>query len=334
MAEKLKGRQKAAILMVSLGQEVAAEVFKHLKGEEIEELTLEIAKLNKVQSDSKDKVYEEFSEMMIAQQYMSQGGINYAKELLQKSLGENKAFEIISKLTSSLQVRPFDFIQRTESEQILNFISGEHPQIIALIVSYLPPDKSGEIISSLPPEKQVDIARRIAQMERTSPEMIREVERILERKISTVMGQDYTMTGGIDALVEILNNVDRATEKTIIEGLEDAEAELAEDVKKKMFVFEDIILLDDKSVQQILKNVENKDLTMALKGSSEEVSEKIFKNMSKRAADNLREDMEYSGPVRVRDVQEAQQKIVAVVRKLEESGEIVIARGSEDEMIV
>jgi flagellar motor switch protein FliG len=334
VAEKLKGRQKAAILMVSLGQEVAAEVFKHLKGEEIEELTLEIAKLNKVQSDAKEKVFEEFSEMMVAQQYMSQGGINYAKELLQKSLGENKAFEIISKLTSSLQVRPFDFIQRTESEQILNFISGEHPQIIALIVSYLPPDKSGEIISSLPPEKQVDIARRIAQMERTSPEMIREVERILERKISTVMGQDYTMTGGIDALVEILNNVDRGTEKTIIEGLEDAEAELAEDVKKKMFVFEDIMLLDDKSVQQILKNVENKDLTMALKGSSEEVSEKIFKNMSKRAADNLREDMEYSGPVRVRDVQEAQQKIVAVVRKLEESGEIVIARGSEDEMIV
>jgi flagellar motor switch protein FliG len=334
VAEKLKGRQKAAILMVSLGQEVAAEVFKHLKGEEIEELTLEIAKLNKVQTDAKEKVFEEFSEMMIAQQYMSQGGINYAKELLQKSLGENKAFEIISKLTSSLQVRPFDFIQRTESEQILNFISGEHPQIIALIVSYLPPDKSGEIISSLPPEKQVDIARRIAQMERTSPEMIREVERILERKISTVMGQDYTMTGGIDALVEILNNVDRSTEKTIIEGLEDAEAELAEDIKKKMFVFEDIMLLDDKSVQQILKNVENKDLTMALKGSSEEVSEKIFKNMSKRAADNLREDMEYSGPVRVRDVQEAQQKIVAVVRKLEESGEIVIARGSEDEMIV
>jgi flagellar motor switch protein FliG len=334
VAEKLKGRQKAAILMVSLGQEIAAEVFKHLKGDEIEELTLEIAKLNKIQSEAKEKVFEEFSEMMIAQQYMSQGGINYARELLQKSLGENKAFEIISKLTSSLQVRPFDFIQRTESEQILNFISGEHPQIIALIVSYLPADKSGEIISSLPPEKQVDIARRIAQMERTSPEMIREVERILERKISTVMGQDYTMTGGIDALVEILNNVDRATEKTIIEGLEDAEAELAEDIKKKMFVFEDIMLLDDKSVQQILKNVENKDLTMALKGSSEEVSEKIFKNMSKRAADNLREDMEYSGPVRVRDVQEAQQKIVAAVRKLEESGEIVIARGNEDEMIV
>ncbi|TDT69139.1 flagellar motor switch protein FliG [Hypnocyclicus thermotrophus] len=334
MAEKLTGKQKAAILMIALGQDAAAEVFKYLKPDEIEDLTFEIAKVNKVQLDQKEKVYEEFNEMMVAQQYISQGGINYARELLQKAVGENKAVEIITKLTSNLQVRPFDFIQRTESEQILNFISGEHPQIIALIISYLPADKAGEIMSHLPSEKQIDIARRIAQMERTSPEMIREVERILERKISTVMGQDYTMTGGIDALVEILNNVDRTTEKTIIEGLEEAEATLAEEVKKKMFVFEDLILLDDKSVQQVLKNVENKDLTMALKGSSEEVAEKIFKNMSKRAADNLREDMEYTGPVRVRDVQEAQQRIVAVVRKLEESGEIQIARGSEDELIV
>ncbi len=331
---RLKGKQKSAILLISLGQEIASEVFKHLKDDEIEQLTLEIARLHKVDAETKDAVYNEFNELMMAQQYISQGGINYAKELLQKALGESKALEIITKLTSSLQVKPFDFIQRTEPSQILNFISSEHPQTIALIISYLSADKAGQIISELGPEKQADIARRIALMDRTSPEMIREVERVLERKLSSVVGQDYTSTGGIDALVEILNNVDRGTEKTIIESLEDQEPELAEEIKKRMFVFEDIILLDDRGIQMVLRGVDNKDLSLALKGSSEEVKEKILKNMSKRAAETLREDMEYMGPVRVKDVQDAQQKIVNAIRKLEESGEIVIARGSEDDMIV
>ncbi len=338
MADKvdlnLKGKQKAAILLVALGQEVAADVFKHLKDEEIEQLTLEIARLHKVDSTTKTKVYDEFSQLMTAQSYISQGGLGYAKELLQKALGEDKALEIITKLTSSLQVKPFDFIQRTEPSQILNFISGEHPQTIALIISYLPSDKAGQIISELPPEKQADIAKRIAMMDRTSPEMIREVERVLERKLSSVVGQDYTSAGGIDALVDILNNVDRGTEKTIIESLEDQEPELAEEVKKRMFVFEDIILLDDRGIQLVLRSVDNKELGLALKGASEEVADKILKNMSKRAAENLREDMEYMGPVRVKDVQEAQQKVVNIIRRLEENGEIVIARGSEDEMIV
>ncbi len=337
MADKdpnLKGKQKAAILLVALGQDVAADVFKHLKDEEIEQLTLEIARLHKVDSTTKNRVYDEFSQLMTAQSYISQGGLGYAKELLQKALGEDKALEIITKLTSSLQVKPFDFIQRTEPSQILNFISGEHPQTIALIISYLPPDKSGQIISELPPEKQADIAKRIAMMDRTSPEMIREVERVLERKLSSVVGQDYTSAGGIDSLVEILNNVDRGTEKTIIESLEDQESELAEEVKKRMFVFEDIILLDDRGIQLVLRSVDNKELGLALKGASEEVADKILKNMSKRAAENLQEDMDYMGPVRVKDVQEAQQKVVNIIRRLEENGEIIIARGSEDEMIV
>lgn len=332
--ESLKGKQKAAILLISLGQEVAAEVFKHLKDDEIESLTLEIARLHKVDSETRDIVYDEFSELMMAQQYISQGGINFAKDILQKALGENKALEIITKLTSSLQVKPFDFIQRTEPSQILNFISGEHPQTIALIISYLPSDKAGLIVSELPPEKQADIAKRLALMDRTSPEMIREVERVLERKLSTVVGQDYTSTGGIDALVEILNNVDRGTEKTIIESLEDQEPELAEEVKKRMFVFEDIILLDDKGIQLLIRNIDTKELSLALKGASEEVMEKMLRNMSSRAAETLREDMEFMGPVRVKDVQDSQQKIVNAVRRLEDSGEIVIARGSEDEMIV
>ncbi len=334
MADKMTGKDKAAILLIALGQEISKEVFKHLEGEEIEELYLQIAKTTKVSPEAKDRVFEEFNELMLAQQYLAQGGITYARELLQSALGESKAVEIITKLTSSLQVRPFDFIQKTESEQILNFIQGEHPQIIALIISYLPAQKAGEIFRNLSEEKQVDIARRIASMERTSPEMIREVERVLERKLSTVVGQDYTSAGGLDTLIEMLANVDRGTEKTIIESLSETDPELAEEIRKRMFVFEDIILLDDRAIQQVLKSVESKDLSLALKGSSEDVSEKIFKNMSKRAADMLREDMEFAGPIRVKDVQEAQQKIVNVIRKLEETGEIVIARGGEDEMIV
>ncbi len=334
MADKMTGKDKAAILLIALGQEISKEVFKHLEGEEIEELYLQIAKTTKVSPEAKDRVFEEFNELMLAQQYLAQGGITYARELLQSALGESKAVEIITKLTSSLQVRPFDFIQKTESEQILNFIQGEHPQIIALIISYLPAQKAGEIFRNLSEEKQVDIARRIASMERTSPEMIREVERVLERKLSTVVGQDYTSAGGLDTLIEMLANVDSGTEKTIIESLSETDPELAEEIRKRMFVFEDIILLDDRAIQQVLKSVESKDLSLALKGSSEDVSEKIFKNMSKRAADMLREDMEFAGPVRVKDVQEAQQKIVNVIRKLEETGEIVIARGGEDEMIV
>lgn len=334
MADKLTGKEKAAILLIALGQDISKEVFKHLESEEIEELYLQIAKTTKVSSEMKDRVFEEFNELMLAQQYLAQGGITYARELLQSALGESKAVEIITKLTSSLQVRPFDFIQKTESEQIFNFIQGEHPQIIALIVSYLPANKAGEIFRNLPEEKQVDIARRIASMERTSPEMIREVERVLERKLSTVVGQDYTSAGGLDTLIEMLANVDRGTEKTIIESLSETDPELAEEIRKRMFVFEDVILLDDRAVQQVLKSVESKDLSLALKGSSEDVSEKVFKNMSKRAADMLREDMEFAGPVRVKDVQEAQQRIVNVIRKLEETGEIVIARGGEDEMIV
>ena len=334
MADKLTGKEKAAILLIALGQDISKEVFKHLESKEIEELYLQIAKTTKVSSEMKDRVFEEFNELMLAQQYLAQGGITYARELLQSALGESKAVEIITKLTSSLQVRPFDFIQKTESEQILNFIQGEHPQIIALIVSYLPANKAGEIFRNLPEEKQIDIARRIASMERTSPEMIREVERVLERKLSTVVGQDYTSAGGLDTLIEMLANVDRGTEKTIIESLSETDPELAEEIRKRMFVFEDVILLDDRAIQQVLKSVESKDLSLALKGSSEDVSEKVFKNMSKRAADMLREDMEFAGPVRVKDVQEAQQRIVNVIRKLEETGEIVIARGGEDEMIV
>ena len=330
----LTGRQKAAIFLVSLGPEVSSEIFKHLREEEIEQLTFEIARLDKVEPADKDKVLMEFQELMLAQEFITSGGIDYAREVLEKALGTQKAVDIINRLTSSLQVRPFDFIRRTDPSHLLNFIQSEHPQTIALILSYLEPAKASQILSSLPHEIQADVAKRIATMDRTSPDVRREVERVLERKLSTLASEDYTSAGGIDAIVEILNMVDRGTEKTIIESLEDEDPELAEEIKKRMFVFEDIVLLDDRSIQKLLREVDQQELAKALKAVDTEVQDKIFRNMSKRAASLLKEDMEFMGPIRLKDVEESQQKIVNIIRKLEEAGEIVVARAGEDELVV
>ncbi|ACB84975.1 flagellar motor switch protein FliG [Natranaerobius thermophilus] len=332
--EELSPKQKAAVLMISLGSDTSAEVMKHLSEEEIEQLTLEIANVQKVDTEQREDVLNEFHQMAVAQDYISQGGINYAKEVLERALGSQKAMNIIDRLTSSLQVKPFEFMRKTEPSQVINFIQNEHPQTIALILAYLQPEQSSMILSALPSEKQVDVARRIAVMERTSPEIIKEVEQILERKLSSVMTQDYTSAGGISAIVDVLNNVDRATEKTILENLETEDPDLAEEIKKRLFVFDDIVLLDDRSIQRVIREVEQKDLTMALKVAGDEVKDRVFKNMSKRMSDLIKEEMDYMGPVRLRDVEESQQKIVNLIRSLEESGEIVIARGKEDEVIV
>jgi flagellar motor switch protein FliG len=270
---------------------------------------------------------------MMAQEFISRGGIDQARSILEKALGTQKAIDIVNRLTSSLQVRPFDFVRRQDPAQLLNFIQNEHPQTIALILSYLDAPKSALIMSSLPHQIQADVTRRIAKMDRTSPEVLREVERVLERKLSTLSNEDYTMAGGVDVVVEVLNNVDRSTEKSIIEALEEEDPELAEEIKKKMFVFEDIVLLDDKAIQKVLRELDNQDLAKALKAVDTEVQEKIFRNMSKRAAGLLREDMEFMGPIRLKDVEEAQQKIVNIIRKLEEDGEIVVARAGEDELV-
>ncbi|SKC74452.1 flagellar motor switch protein FliG [Maledivibacter halophilus] len=330
----LTGREKAAVLLISLGPDKSAKIFKHLQDDEIEELTLEIANMRKIPSEEKDEVLEEFYQVCLAQNYISEGGINYAKEVLEKAMGSNKALEIINKLTASLQVRPFDFVRKADASQLLNFIQNEHPQTIALILSYLGPGQSAQILSALPQEKQADVAQRIATMDRTSPEIIKEVEYILERKLSSMVTQDYTTTGGVQTIVDILNSVDRGTEKFIMETLEIQDAELAEDIKKRMFVFEDIITLDSVSVQRFIREVENNDLAVALKGSTQEVKDMIFANMSKRMAEMIKEDMEFMGPIRLRDVEEAQQKIVNIIRKLEEAGEIILARGGGDEIIV
>lgn len=332
--EKLSGLQKAAVLMIALGPEKSAAIFKHLKEEEIEELTLEIANTRSITPQVKESVVNEFYQVCLAQQYIAEGGINYARELLEKSFGAEKAMDVIGKLTASLQVKPFEFVRKTDATQLLNFIQDEHPQTIALILSYLSAAQSALIISALPPDRQSDVAKRIAVMDRTSPDVIKEVEKVLESKLSSLVNQDYTIIGGVDAVVEILNTVDRGTEKHIMETLEIEEPELADEIRKKMFVFEDILLLDDRAIQRVLRDVDNGDLAMALKGSNEDVQNAIFNNLSKRLAVMIKEDMEFMGPVRMKDVEEAQQKIVNIIRKLEDSAEIVISRGGGDEIIV
>ncbi len=334
MENEMTGTEKAAVLLITLGPEKSATIFKHLKEEEIEELTLEIANTRSVSSQVKEEVLAEFYQVCLAQQYIAEGGISYAKELLEKALGEDAAQGVISRLTASLQVKPFEFVRKTDPSQLLNFIQDEHPQTIAMILSYLSPTQASMILGALTPDKQADVSRRIATMDRTSPDVIKEVERVLERKLASLVNQDYTVVGGVDSIVAILNAVDRGTEKHIMESLEIEDPELADEIRKKMFVFEDILLLDDRAIQRVLRDVDNNDLALALKSSNEEVKSAVFRNLSKRLAAMIEEDMEYMGPVRMKDVEEAQQKIVGIIRKLEDAGEIVISRGGGDEIIV
>jgi flagellar motor switch protein FliG len=330
----LTGRQKAAILLISLGPELSAKIFQHLEEDDIEQLTMEIANLRQVDPKRRDEVLAEFSQLLQAHEYITLGGINYARQVLEAALGEEKAHEIIGRLTASLQVRPFDFARKTDPSQLANFIQNEHPQTIALILAYLDPNQAGIVLSSLPADKQVEVTQRLATMNHTLPEVLFEVEGVLEKKLANFVTQEYTEAGGLESVVEVLNRVDRGTERTIMEGLEELDAELADEIKKRMFMFEDLVTLDDRAVQLVLREVDNRELALALKMASSEVAQKIYRNMSKRAAEMLQEDLQYLGPVRLRDVEEAQQKIVNVVRRLEEAGEIIVARGGEEKIIV
>ena len=333
-ASELTGREKAAILLITIGPEKSAQVFKHLKEEEIEALTLEIANISAVMPETREDVLNEFYEICLAQQYITEGGITYAKQILEKALGETKAYEVISKLTVSLQVRPFDFVRKADTTQILNFIQNEHPQTIALILAYIRPKQAAEVLSELSPDKQAEVAKRIAQMDRTSPDVIKEVEKVLEKKLSSMLTEDFTTVGGVDSVVDILNSVDRTTEKHIMETLDVEDSNLAEEIKKKMFVFEDILTLDNRAIQILLRqDIDNRELAVALKGSSQELQNLIFANQSKRLAAMIKEDMEYMGPVRRSDVEDAQQKIVNIVRKLQDMGEIIISRSGGDDVI-
>ncbi|MGL5674988.1 MAG: flagellar motor switch protein FliG [Cellulosilyticaceae bacterium] len=327
-------KQKAAMLLIALGPEKSSKIFKYLKEEEIEELTLEIASIRSISPKVKEEVLQEFYEICLAQEYIAEGGIGYAKQLLEQALGSDKAVEVINKLTVSLQVRPFEFARKTDASQLVNFIQNEHPQTIALILSYLRPSQASAILTALPVDMQADTARRIAMMDRASPDVVNEVERELEKRLSTLVSEEYATIGGVDAIVEIINQVDRATEKNIMESLEIEDPELAETIKKRMFVFEDIITLDPRSIQRVLREVDNHELAIALKGAGDKVKEVILSNVSKRLATMIEEDLEFMGPKRMKEIEDAQQKIVNIIRRLEDANEIVISRGAGDEIIV
>jgi len=330
----LTPKEKAAILLISLGKEYSAELYRFLSEDEISDMTLSITTTRRVEPEVREQIVSEFYEMCLAQKFITEGGIDYAREILEQAVGPDRAEEMIRKLSSSLQVRPFDFIRRVDSTQILNVIHNEHPQIIALVLSYIEPKQSAQIIASLPPERQTEIIARISNMGSTSPEYVKEAERILERKVTSMGYTENIIVGGIDTIVEIINSLDRSSEKNILESLDISDSELADEIRKRMFVFEDIAKLNNVTVQRVLREINNADLAVALKMATEDVTRTIFSNISKRLQEMVKDDMDVMGPVRVRDVEEAQQRIVNVIRKLEDEGEIVVARGEGDDLIV
>lgn len=329
----IPGRAKAAILLIFLGPKTSNSILQSLTDNEIETVTVEVAKQRRVSAEDKLSVLYEFEQLMMARQFYSQGGLEYAKSLLEETIGPGKALEIIAKMGTSLQVHPFEAARTADPTQLATLIHNEHPQMIALVLAYLQSDKAAIILQSMTPDVQVEIAKRLALMDRTSPDIAREVEMYLEEKLSGIMGQDFTSVGGLDSLISVLNSVERATEKNIIDTMEIQEPTLAEEVKKRLFVFEDVVLIDDKGLQAVLKEVDQKDLPIALKGVSDEVKEKFYKNMSKRASEMLKDEMSYMGPVRVKDVDQAQQKIVAIIKNLEAKGELVVSRPGEEGLV-
>ena len=331
----LNGLTKSAILLLAVGPETASLILRKLDRDTVEEVTREVASLKDVPAEKRNGIVEEFYNLVLARQYVDVGGLDYARALLEKCLPRDEAANIIEQIEHQVHQQPFSFLQKAESENLLTFIQEEHPQTIALILAHLPSGKAAEILVGLPPAKQIEVVTRVANMEQTSPEVIKEVERGLEQRLSGIVSQRFQKVGGVEAVAEMLNLADRSTEKAIFESLESEDPDLVEQIRRLMFVFEDILLVNDKGIQAVLKEIDNDDLALALRTASEELKEKIFKNMSERAAQLIKEDMEYMGPVRVSDVEAAQQKIVDVVRRLEDAGEIVIAgRGGEKELVV
>ncbi|MDE3074987.1 MAG: flagellar motor switch protein FliG [Chloroflexota bacterium] len=330
----LTGREKAAGLLIGLGPEISAGIIRILPEGEVDKITTELLNTDRLDSSVRDAIFEEAYQLSLGHEYVSSGGIDFAKEALLRALGKEKAGEILDKITSTLQESPFAFIKKADPVQLVSYIQGEHPQTLALVLANLTPIQSASILASLDPAVQADVARRIAVMDRTSPEVIAQVEGVLKKKLGTVLTQEVTSMGGLDYLVKVLNQVDRLTEKNILDTLDQDEPDLAEDIKKQMFVFENVTLLDDRSIQRVLKEIDTRELAMALRGASEIVKNKIFRNMSLRAAEMLREDMAITGPVRLRNVEEAQQRIVKIIRRLEEADEIVIVRGGGPDVVI
>lgn len=328
--ENLSPLTKAAILLVSLDTDVASRILAHLDRQQVELVSMEIARLGDIAPDMRERVLEEFYQRCVASRYIEEGGVEYARTLLGKSLDARDAARILDDVEQTIYGSPFHFLQKTDPASIAAFIQDEHPQTIALVLSYLPPHVAGQVLENLPARRQTEVTRRIATMEQTSPETVREVEQGLSQRLSAVMGQNLRRAGGVEAIAEILNNVSRTTEKGVLEAIEEENPDLAEDIRKRMFTFADLVRVNDRGVQTLLKEIEPDELALALKMAPEEVANKIFSNMSERAAGNVREEMEYIGPQRVSDVEAAQQRIVDIIRRLEEAGELIIeGRGSE-----
>ena len=333
MGSKLSQREKAAILMIGVGKNHAAKIYKHLSEDEIATLTLAITTTKRVSQEEKDAVMSEFYETCVAQNFISEGGLEYARSVLNKALGEDKADALINRLTETLQVRPFEFVRKADSGQIVHLLANENPQTIALVLSYLDPKKAAHVLGELGSEMQVEVVTRMANMESVYPEYIKETEMIFEQRLAKMGTTDQATVGGLDAVVQLINCVDRGTEKYILESLDLLDSELAEEIRKNMFVFEDIINLSNQAMQRVLKEVEQTDLTVALKGANEEMKQFIMNNLSKRQQEMIQDDMEVMGPLRMRDVEAAQQKMVNAVRMLEESGEIIVSRGEDNDIV-
>ncbi len=330
----MTGRKKSALLLMALGPDIASDVYRHLDDQAIEMITYEIANLRDISPELSIQVIEEFYHTAMAKQYISGGGISTAKDILEKALGPGKAMEIIERLQGMLSGSPFDSLKRIEPEQLIRFLQNEHPQTIALVLSHLNYEQGAEIMSALDPSIQHDVAMRIATMDRTNPEIIAEVERVLERKLSEVLSQEFSITGGIDSLAELLNRSDRSTSENIMNALDQQNPELANAIKKQMFTFDDLVLLDDRTLQKLLGYVEKNDLSAALKGANDDVLQQVFSNVSSRMADTIREDIDLMGPIRLQKVEESQQKIITILRQLEENGEVHLVRpGDEDQMV-
>ncbi len=327
---QLTGQQKAAALLIALGPDLSAQVLKGFSETEVERLAREIVRMDMVQEEVKHAVLEEVFETTLAQQYITQGGLDYARALLDKTLGESRADEVISRLAARARPQPFDFIRDTDPLQLSTFLQAEHPQTIALVLAHLEPAHAANVLALLPVELQGDVAMRLASMDRTAPEVVKELSNALKKKLWTVLNQGFSRVGGLEYLVKVLNKVDRGTEKGILEWLDEANQDLAENIRRQMFVFENLVMLDDVSLQRVLRETDQRDLALALKVTSEELKARVFANLSQRAAEGLKEDMQLLGPVRVKMVEEAQSRIVEIVRRLERAEEIVITRGGED----
>ncbi len=330
---KLTGQQKAAAVIVALGADNASQIYKYLKEDEVEQITFEVARLSKMPAQELQDVLDSFYQICLTQKIVTEGGVEYARNVLEKAFGPQMATSLLDRVTKSLRTKAFEFIRKADYKNLMAMIQNEHPQTIAMILSYARADQAADVIAELPKEIRLDVVERIAIMDRTSPEIVKIVEQNLEKKFSSLMSLDFTEFGGVNYIADIMNNMDRANEKYIFDELARKDAELCEEIRKRMFVFEDITTLDDMSIQRFLREVDSKDLVFALKGANQEVATVIFKNMSTRSSESVKSDLEYTHNVRLRDVEEAQQRIVGVIRRLESEGELVIMKGGKDEVI-